>query len=159
MITLLELIIIIQSWTLKFYDLLSIIHICKVTRANIAQFPHSPCNMARLQARIRWSVIHAPSAAPWLHARTRTFNSPTTIYAACTLIHRIVKYVEHAVPPEIHTTHSMPMSMGLPWLSLGPLVSGVASCGDASRIVFSMSSLYKKNTRYEYKGWRLPRRN
>ena len=68
------------------------------------------------------------------------------------------------MPPEIHTTHSMPMSMGLPWLSLGPLVSGVASCGDASRIVvFSMSSLYIKkihdmNTKGEDIAT-LPRRN
>ena len=52
----------------------------------------------------------------------------------------------HAAPPKqtklIHT-YSMPTSIGLPWLSLGPLVSGVASCGDVSRIVvLSMSSRY-----------------
>ena len=58
---------------------------------------------------------------------------------------------------KLHTTHSMPTSMGLPWLSLGPLVSGVASCGDASRIVvFSTSSLctrIKQKLRHEYNGW------
>ena len=51
----------------------------------------------------------------------------------------------------------MPTSMGLPWLSLGPLVSGVASCGDTSRTVVSRISFCRYiNHQHssEYERWR-----